>query len=332
MSVLDDLTPADRAGIRRTGSAKWASPMLATLTDHYFSSRDWIYERKFDGERMLGVRSARSTHLFSRSQQVLDGAYPEIADALSAQGVRDFTVDGEVVAFEGSSTSFSRLQRRMQTRDPEQARQSGVAVYYYVFDVLRVDGYDVTGLSLRSRKRVLRSLLSYGGPLRFTTHRNTEGQRFYEEACRKRWEGVIAKRAESTYVHRRSPDWLKFKCVNSQELVIGGFTEPAGTRKELGALLIGYYDGKALRYAGKVGTGFDEPMLRDLGARLRRLEQRDSPFADAVPARKVHWVKPQIVCEVGFTEWTGDGRLRHPRFLGLRFDKRPRQVVRERPR
>ena len=305
--------------------------MLATLTDHYFSSRDWIYERKLDGERVLGVRSGRSTHLYSRSRQVVDGAYPEIADTLSAQRARDFTVDGEVVAFEGSATSFSRLQRRMQTRDPEQSQRSGVAVYYYVFDVLHVDGYDVTGLSLRFRKRVLRALLSYGGSLRFTPHRNTEGERFYEEACRKRWEGLVAKRAESTYVHRRSPDWLKFKCVNSQEFVIGGFTEPAGTRKELGALLIGYYDGSDLRYAGKVGTGFDERMLRDLGARLRRLERSNSPFVDPVPGRKMHWVKPQLVCEVGFTEWTGDGRLRHPRFLGLRRDKRPRQVVRERP-
>ncbi|HMG25653.1 MAG TPA: non-homologous end-joining DNA ligase [Acidimicrobiia bacterium] len=305
--------------------------MLATLTDHHFSSRDWIYERKLDGERVVGVRSGRSTGLFSRSRQGLDGAYPEIVDALDAQHARDFTVDGEVVAFEGATTSFSRLQRRMQTRDPEHARRSGVAVYYYVFDVLHVDGYNVTGLSLRSRKRILRALLSYGGSLRFTPHRNTEGERFYEEACRKRWEGLIAKRAESTYVHRRSPDWLKFKCVNSQEFVIGGFTEPAGSRNELGALLIGYYDGTDLRYAGKVGTGFDERMLRDLGIRLRRLERPASPFAERVSPRKVHWVQPRLVCEVGFTEWTGDGRLRHPRFMGLRRDKPPRQVVRERP-
>jgi bifunctional non-homologous end joining protein LigD len=306
--------------------------MLATLTDHYFSRPDWIYERKLDGERVIGVRSGRSTTLFSRSRQVLDGAYPEVVDALSTQRARDFTIDGDVVAFEGSATSFSRLQRRMQTRDPEQARRSGVAVYYYVFDVLHVDGYDVTELSLRTRKRLLRALLSYDGPLRFTTHRNTQGERFYEEACRRRWEGLIAKRAEATYVHRRSPDWLKFKCVNSQELVVGGFTEPTGSRQEFGALLIGYYDGDDLRYAGKVGTGFDERVLRDLGTRLRRLERSASPFADRVPGRTVHWVQPRLVCEVGFTEWTGDGRLRHPRFLGLRRDKRPRQVVRERPR
>lgn len=331
MSVLDLVPPDERARLRPAGEATWASPMLATLTNDYFSRPDWVYERKFDGERVLGVRSGRSTDLYSRSRQVIDGAYPEIADALDVQEARDFTVDGEVVAFEGSSTSFSRLQRRIQTRDPDQARRSGVAVYYYVFDVLHVDGFDVTGLTLRSRKRILRALLSYDDPLRFTPHRNTEGERFYQEACRKRWEGLIAKRADSTYVHRRSPEWLKFKCVNSQELVIGGFTDPAGAREEFGALLLGYYDGD-LRYAGKVGTGFDERLLRELGARLRRLERATSPFSDPVPGRKVHWVQPRLVCEVGFTEWTGDGRLRHPRFLGLRTDKRAREVVRERPR
>src|SRR5262249_40344048 len=151
--------------------------MLATLTDHYFASRDWIYERKLDGERVLGVRSATSTSLYSRSRQVLDGTYPEIVDALDVQGARDFTVDGEVVAFEGAATSFARLQRRMQTRDPEQARRSGVAVYYYVFDVLHVEGYDVTGLPLRTRKRILRALLSYGAPLRFTAHPHTHSAR-----------------------------------------------------------------------------------------------------------------------------------------------------------
>jgi bifunctional non-homologous end joining protein LigD len=332
VSILDDLPAPERDNIRRTGRATWSQPMLATLTKRYFSSPEWIYERKLDGERVIGVRAGRSTTLFSRSQQDLNGAYPEVVDALERQSVSDFAVDGEMVAFEGSATSFARLQRRMQTRDPEQARRSGVAVYYYVFDVLHIDGHDVTGLPLRSRKRLLRAHLAFADPLRFTAHRNTDGERFYEDACRKRWEGLIAKRADSTYVHRRSPDWLKFKCVNSQEFVIGGYTDPTGSRNEFGALLIGHYeDGGRLRYAGKVGTGFDDRTLRDLGARLRRLERTDSPFVDRVRGRAVHWVKPQLVCEVGFTEWTGDGRLRHPRYMGLRRDKRPREVVRERP-
>jgi bifunctional non-homologous end joining protein LigD len=331
MSILDTIPASDRTKLRRAGKAGWSRPMLATLTAHYFSRPDWIYERKLDGERVIGVRAGRSTKLYSRSQQTLDGAYPEVVDALGLQREEDFTIDGEVVAFDGSATSFSRLQRRMQTRDPEQARRSGVAVYYYVFDVMHVAGYDVTGVPLRSRKRLLRALLAFGDPLRFTSHRNTEGERYYEEACRKRWEGLVAKRADSTYAHVRSPDWLKFKCVNSQEFVVGGYTDPAGSRKEFGAILIGYYDGDDLRYAGKVGTGFDDRTLRDLGRRLRRLERPDSPFVDRVPGRHVHWVKPQLVCEAGFTEWTGDGRLRHPRFMGLRRDKRPREVVRERP-
>jgi DNA ligase D-like protein (predicted ligase) len=332
VSLLDDLPPEERKKIRRSGKAAWAPPMLATLTHQHFSSRDWIYERKLDGERVIAVRPGRSAELYSRNHLRIDGAYPEIAEAVESQNVDDFTIDGEVVAFEGNQTSFARLQRRMQTRDPEQARRSGVAVYYYVFDVLYVDGHDITGLPLRWRKRLLRRLLTYADPLRFTTHRNTEGERFHAVACRRGWEGVIAKRAESIYVHTRSTDWLKFKCVNSQEFVIGGYTDPAGSRVGFGALLIGYYDDGKFRYAGKVGTGFDERTLRDLSERLRQLETRQSPFADKVPGRDVHFVKPELVCEIGFTEWTIDGRLRHPRFLGLRRDKRPREVVRERPR
>lgn len=331
VSLLDDLPAEERKKARRSGRADWSQPMLATLTHHHFSSRDWIYERKLDGERVIAVRAGRSAQLYSRNQLRIDGAYPEVAEALEGQDAQDFAVDGEVVAFEGSRTSFARLQRRMQTRDPEQARRSGAAVYYYVFDVVHVGGHDVTGLPLRWRKRLLRRLLAYRDPLRFTTHRNTEGERFLEDACSKGWEGLIAKRADSTYVHTRSTDWLKFKCVNRQEFVIGGYTEPSGSRQEFGALLIGYYNEGNLRYAGKIGTGFDDRTLRDLGERLRRLERPASPFADKVPGRTIHWVKPDLVCEAGFTEWTTDGRLRHPRFMGLRRDKRPREVVRERP-
>jgi bifunctional non-homologous end joining protein LigD len=331
VSLIGDLPAEERAKARRAGTAHWSRPMLATLVHDHFSSSDWIYERKLDGERVIAVRAGRTAKLYSRNQQKLDGAYPEVVDALERQNADDFTIDGEMVAFEGKRTSFARLQGRMQTRDPEQARRSGIAVYYYVFDLLHVDGHDVTSLPLRWRKQLLRRLLTYRNPLRFTTHRNSEGERYYAEACRKGWEGLIAKRAASPYVHMRSTDWLKFKCVNSQEFVIGGYTDPTGNREGFGALLIGYYDNGDLRYAGKVGTGFDASTLRDLAARLRHLERRDSPFADKVPGRTVHFVKPELVCETGFTEWTGDGRLRHPRFLGLRRDKRPRQVVRERP-
>jgi ATP-dependent DNA ligase len=167
--------------------------------------------------------------------------------------------------------------------------------------------------------------------VRLTPHRNEHGEAYFEEACRKRWEGLIAKRADSPYSSARSRDWLKFKCERGQELVIGGYTAPKGSRTELGALLLGYYADGELRYAGKVGTGFDQATLRELGAKLRRLRRKTPPFAHADEIREsgVTWVEPRLVAEVGFSEWTRHGRLRHPRFLGLRIDKSAREVVRE---
>jgi bifunctional non-homologous end joining protein LigD len=206
-----------------------------------------------------------------------------------------------------------------------------VAVYLYLFDLLHLEGRDTTSLALRDRKRLLKRTLSFEGHIRFTPHRARSGERFLEEACRKGWEGLIAKRAGAPYRHHRSRDWLKLKCGNRQELVIGGYTDPQGSRTGFGALLVGYYEGGKLRYAGKVGTGYDDALLRELGARLARMERRTSPFASAPRVKGVHWVSPRLVGEVGFTEWTREGRLRHPRFLGLRSDKSARQVRRERP-
>jgi bifunctional non-homologous end joining protein LigD len=241
-------------------------------------------------------------------------------------------VDGEIVAFEKGVTSFSRLQRRMQLSDPEAARATGVAVYLYVFDILRLDGRDTRDLTLRERKAELRKALSFHGPVRFVTHRNEHGERLFKDACRRGLEGLIAKRAGSTYRSARSRDWLKFKCKAEQELVIGGFTAPQGSRTDFGALLVGYYEDGDLSYAGKVGTGFDHRTLETLGQRLRDLEQDEPPFVDVHPIpRGTHWVRPELVGQIGFTEWTRDGRLRHPRFLGLRDDKAARDVVRERP-
>jgi bifunctional non-homologous end joining protein LigD len=220
----------------------------------------------------------------------------------------------------------------MQLRDPDQARRSGVAVYLYLFDVLHAAGYDLTGLELRQRKAVLRRLLAFHDPLRFTPHRNADGEAYWRQACRKGWEGVIAKRADAPYAPGRSGDWLKFKCVNQQELVIGGYTDPKGSRHGLGALLLGYYRGDELVFAGKVGTGFDQELLGRLRRRLGPLEQNRPPFSvGRLPRAGVHWVRPELVAQIGFSEWTSDGQLRHPRFLGLRDDKRPREVVRERP-
>jgi bifunctional non-homologous end joining protein LigD len=312
---------------------KWRPPMLAVLTDDRFSDPAWIFERKLDGERCLAFRRGAELRLLSRTQKQLNGTYPELAEALLAQACDDFVADGEVVAFEGAQTSFARLQQRMQLRDPERARRVGVPVFYYLFDLLHRDGRDVTGLPLRERKALLRRALSFADPLRYLAHRNVNGERFYQEACHRGWEGLIAKRADSPYRHERSRDWLKFKCVNEQEFVIGGYTDPGGKRIRFGALLVGYYDARGrLRYAGKVGTGYSDAVLRDLGARLARLEQDEPPFAsDQLPRSAVHWVRPELVAQIGFTELTGDGKLRHPRFLGLRRDKPAHEVVLERP-
>jgi bifunctional non-homologous end joining protein LigD len=297
--------------------------MKAVLTDERFSDPAWIYERKLDGIRCLATKGDKRVDLRSRNDLSLNGRFPEIAAALEEDPATNFVIDGEVVAFDGPQTSFSRLQQRGERPTP---------VFFYVFDILRDAGEDVTQEPLRERKARLRKALAFEDPIRFTTHRNGDGEAFYEEACRKGWEGLIAKRADAPYTHGRSRDWLKFKCSAEQELVIGGYTAPRGSRTDLGALLLGYYDDGELRYAGKVGTGFTRETLRDLAAQLAPLKRDRSPFADEVRERTATWVEPELVAQVGFSEWTQDHRLRHPRFLGLRDDKAAREVVREAPK
>lgn len=331
---LGSLSDSAREKLREQSHPVWMIPMLATLTDEPFSDEGWIYERKLDGVRCLAFRDGDRVRLLSRNRKDQNRTYPELVEAIDRQKAEDFVVDGEIVAFEGGVTSFARLQQRLKITDPEKARRSGVAVSFYLFDVLHLQGHDTTELYLRDRKRLLKQALDFENPLRFSTHRNSEGEAYLEEACRKGWEGLIAKRADSTYVHGRSKDWLKFKCVARQELVIGGWTDPQGERIGLGALLVGYYEDGELRYAGKVGTGYDQETLRDLSDRLSSIERKTPPFADpdGISKKGVHWVSPKLVAEVGFTEWTSDGKLRHPRFVGLRKDKDPEDVVRERAR
>jgi DNA ligase D-like protein (predicted ligase) len=297
--------------------------MKAVLWDEPFSDPDWIFERKLDGVRCLAHREGGgAVQLLSRTHRSMNGDYPELVRALEAEPCQDFVVDGEVVAFNRRGiTSFQRLQRRGRERVP---------VFLYLFDLLRLDGRDMRELPLRKRKAELRRALRFEGPVRYTPHRNERGEEMFEEACRKGLEGVIAKRADSPYRSTRSSDWRKLKCHAEQELVIGGYTAPQGSRTDFGALLVGHWDDGQLRYAGKVGTGFDHDTLRELGKRLRELERPDPPFADVHPVpRGTHWVEPELVAQIAFTEWTRDGRLRHPRFLGLREDKDPREVVRE---
>jgi DNA ligase D-like protein (predicted ligase) len=316
------LSPEDRALLRAAPRPERVTPMKAVLTDERFSDPGWIYERKLDGIRCVAIKAERRVRLLSRNDLSLDARFAVVARALEDDPASDLVLDGEVVAFAGSQTSFAALQ---------QQGERPVALFYYVFDLLHLAGHDTTALPLRARKALLRRALRFDGPIRLTPHRKREGEALYREACRKGWEGVIAKRAEAPYTHGRSRDWLKFKCSAEQELVIGGFTAPRGSRTDLGALLLGYHDDGALRYAGKVGTGFTRATLRDLAARLEPLRAERSPFAEEVRERDVTWVRPELVAQVGFSEWTRDGRLRHPRFLGLRDDKPAREVVRERP-
>jgi DNA ligase D-like protein (predicted ligase) len=308
-------------------------PELATLTRERFFDPAWIYERKFDGERCLTYREGNSVRLLTRNRQEVSATYPEIAAAVAGQSEADFVIDGEVVALQRGATSFSRLQQRLGVRAPSPQLLRSVPVTYFVFDVLRADGRDVRPLPLRERKVVLRGLLAYGRAVRFTAHRSRTGQAYWEHAQSSGWEGLVVKRAESRYVGGRSRDWLKFKAENSQEFVIGGFTDPQGSREGFGALLIGYYDDQGrLAYAGKVGTGFDQSTLASLHAAMAGLVQPGPPFdRGALPRAGVHWVRPELVGQVGFSEWTTAGQLRHPRYLGLRRDKDPASVTRERP-
>jgi DNA ligase D-like protein (predicted ligase) len=257
--------PADiKLRLRKKPQPKWVAPMLATLTEERFSREGWLFEPKWDGERCLAFRSGRELSLFSRNHIRLNEKYPEITAALELQRIESFIADGEIVAFKDGVTSFAKLQARMQVANPSADLIRRVPVWLYLFDLLYLAGYDTRDVPLRYRKELLRNAFEFKGSLQFTEHRETEGEAYYREACRKGWEGVIAKDADSVYVSRRTRDWLKFKCSQGQEFVIGGYTEPRGNRIGFGALLLGYYRGRRLVYAGKVGTGFDRNTLRRL--------------------------------------------------------------------
>jgi bifunctional non-homologous end joining protein LigD len=283
---------------------EWVEPMAATLTQERFTGPEWIFERKLDGIRLLAFKQGPDVRLLSRNR--LPQHLPSIAEAIAMLSLRDVILDGEV------------------TWDPP-------AVAYHVFDIMWLEGRDVTSLPLDARRELLSTL-----PLRLPVQRvpSLDDSKPWERASSEGWEGVIAKRRDSIYEHRRSPHWLKMKCEAAQELVVGGFSDPQGKRVGLGALLVGYFEKDDLVFAGKIGTGFDTKLLLDLRARLDRLEIPASPFTRAVglPRLRAHWVRPEIVVQVAFIEWTVHGKLRHPRLLGVRFDKAAREVVREPPR
>jgi ATP-dependent DNA ligase len=280
----------------------WLEPMAATLTQERFAGPDWLFERKFDGIRLIAYKQGRNVRLYSRNR--LLQRLPEVERAVSALRVNDVILDGEV-AWDGRSS-------------------------YHVFDILWLNGKPTTGLPLEERRALL-DRLDFKAPLSRVELLDDAAP--WERAKREGWEGVIAKRRGSPYEHRRSKHWLKMKCEASQEFVVGGFTDPQGGRVGLGALLIGYYDSDDFVFAGKIGTGFDTKLLLDLRRRLDAIEIPASPFtrSKGLPRLRAHWVQPQMIVQVGFIEWTVHGKLRHPRLLGVRHDKNPRDVIREQP-
>src|ERR1700722_5917538 len=306
--------------------------MLATLTDRRDFGDDWILERKFDGERCVVRKVDGDVQLESRTGKDLTGTYPEVRSAVAAQAPRRLLLDGEVVAHDGDPTPSPRLQQRLGVSRPSPEQVAKYPVVYCVFDLLEIDGEDLTERPLVERRALLTTAIRPSAALQHTDAWRDDSQGRFAAACRSGWEGLIAKRANAPYVAGRSKDWLKLKCVWEQEFVIGGYTDPSGSRKHFGALLVGYYEQGNLRYAGKVGTGYSSATLHDLGSRLRELHPAEPAFLDARPVpRGTHWTRPVLVAQIGFAEWTNDGRLRQPRFLGLRDDKSAADGVRERP-
>lgn len=275
--------------------------MAATLTQERFASPEWTFERKYDGIRGIAYKEGRSVKLYSRNQ--LEQHNPAVTAAIAALDCRDVILDGE-----------------LSWREQKNA--------YDVFDILWLNGRDLTQLTLEERRAIL-GTLDLRPPLRRV--QELKGDKPWERACAEGWEGVIAKRRDSKYEHRRSKAWLKMKCEASQELVVGGFTDPQGARKGLGAFLVGYFDGKDFVYAGKVGTGFDTKTLIELRKKLDKIEIAKTPFTKAIglPRKGAHWVKPELVLQVSFMEWTDDGKMRHPRIIAVRTDKAAREVIRE---
>jgi bifunctional non-homologous end joining protein LigD len=326
----DAVSPASIAGARPSASPAFVPPQLATLVTTPPAGDAWLHETKFDGYRIVcRIAGGRAT-LWSRNHHDWTAQFPGIADAAARLPVREAVLDGEIAVLLGNgTTSFQALQNALSSDG--QSR-----LIYFVFDLLHLNGQDLRGAALEDRKRVLERLLASrrDATLRYSSHVVGQGDAVFREACRLSLEGIVSKRRHEGYESGRSRSWLKVKCTREQEFVIGGFTEPKGTRTGLGALLLGVHDGSGtLVYAGKVGTGFTSASIRTLRATLDRLRVPECPFSRRPPgATGAHWVKPELVAEVEFTEWTDDGLLRHPSFKGLRADKPAREVVREQAR
>jgi bifunctional non-homologous end joining protein LigD len=306
-------------------------PMLATLVDEPFSDPDWLFETKWDGVRAICFIRNGKARFVSRNQIEMTAQYPELANV--ARSVRGSTVilDGEIVALDKSGVSrFQLLQRRLGRKNAGEIQRlvATTRIAFYVFDLLYLDGFDLTGCKLIDRKARLEGILRSSKNIRYSDHIIGEGEKLFEEIAKVPLEGMIAKRLESTYVQRRSAEWLKIKTIQESEVVIGGYTEPRNSREYFGALVVGLYRDGQLHYVAHTGGGFNHQALAQTYKLMQPLKTKECPFVDKPKTNEpVQWVKPKLVAQVKFSEWTADGRMRHPVFLGLRQDKKPEECV-----
>jgi bifunctional non-homologous end joining protein LigD len=324
-----------RAGASRRGDPVPVikTPMLATLIDQPFDDPEWLFEIKWDGYRAIcTVREDGSIELVSRNGIDFLERFPELQQLANAWTTLPIVVDGEIVSLDSRGrSSFQRLQESMTSRRGGAAQRNRAPLTFAAFDLLYADGKDLRKTPLEERKALLERAIADEGAVMYSKHVTGRGCALFAQAEKQQLEGIIGKRRDSLYVERRTRDWVKIKAQLVQECVIGGFTEPRGSRTGFGALLLGLYDGKELQYVGHVGTGFNTKLLQSLTAELKKIERKTTPFANRVDSNtKPHWVEPKLVAQVRFTEWTRDGYLRQPAFLGLRVDKKPKECVRER--
>ena len=299
--------------------------MLATLADDPFSSPEWIFETKWDGFRSVCFVRNGKTRFVSRNQIDMTPQYPELAEVAKQIDANEAILDGEIVALDKAGMPrFQLLQPRVGRKSGIEALRGQGHIVYYVFDLLYVDGSDLTPCPVVERKQVLENILRPASFIKLSEHIAGDGEAFFKQIEKFHLEGMIAKRASSAYLQKRSKDWLKIKTVVRSEVVVGGYTEPRGSRSHFGALVVGLYRDGELRYVAHVGGGFNQRTLGRIFKLMQPLKTKNSPFVDAPKTNEpVQWLKPKLVAEVKFSEWTADRRLRHPVFIGLRDDKKP---------
>ena len=305
--------------------------MLATLVDKAFTNTEWLFETKWDGVRAVCFIKKGNARFVSRNQIEMTAQYPELAGIAASVHATNVILDGEIVALDEHGVSrFQLLQRRLGRKNTGEIGRlmSTTRLAYYVFDVIYLDGFDLTGCQLVDRKATLERILKSSKNVRYSDHIIGEGEKLYEAIAQVPLEGIIAKRLESTYVQKRSSDWLKIKTSLESEVVVGGYTQPRNSRSYFGALVVGLYSAGKLHYVAHTGGGFNQQTLERVYKLMQPLKTKDCPFVDPPKTNEpVQWVKPKLVAQVKFSEWTADRRMRHPIFLGLREDKKPQECA-----